>query len=99
MRLKFKVLLLLLLLATPAYGAGVLDNYIQVDMDISGVTWYVGFTTAQGGWYIKAIDTTTADVYRVTYSYVSGETNYPTAWANRAVTAGVSAYRTYSDAF
>lgn len=75
------------------------DNFYTHYVDLSGTTYYIMYLTSNRGWYIKAIDTTNANQYRFTYSYVSGDTDYQTAWTNRAVTSGASAYKAFEDAF
>jgi hypothetical protein len=69
------------------------------NIDLSGTTYYIMKTTTRGAWHIKAIDTSGTNAYRYSYSYVSGDTDYVTAWSNRAATGGVSAYKTYEGAF
>lgn len=75
------------------------DNFYNHYVDLSGDTYYVMYVSSNRGWYIKAIDTSTTDQYRFSYSYVSGDTDYETAWTNRASTAGASAYQTFESAF
>lgn len=52
------------------------DDYV----DISGTTYFILNTSTRGGWKITAIDTTTTNVYRFTYAFSSGNTEYTDAW-------------------
>lgn len=91
----------LVLFAAPVFGGGtwIADNFYTYNVDLSGTTYYIMAITTGGAWYIKAIDTTNTDQFRITYSYVSGDTNYAVAWEDRAVVSGVSRYKTFEEAF
>ena len=56
-----------------------LSKYHITDQDTSGTTQYFGFTDKDGAWYIMAIDTSTNS-----YRYSKGDSDYTTAWSNRA---------------
>jgi len=59
------------------------DDYV----DISGSTYFILNTATREGWKITAIDTTTTNVYRFTYAFLSGNTEYVAAW-NYILSAG-----------
>jgi hypothetical protein len=93
-------ILLVLCLSAPAWGENwIRDNFHLVDFDESGTTMYLGYQNENGGWYIKAIDESTTDIMRFSYSYVSTNTDYSHHWANRATLSGASRYQTLEDAF
>lgn len=88
-----------LCLCAPVYAHWLEDNFFLADVDLSGTTYYLGYKSDQSGWYIKALDTTNADQFRVTYSYVSGNTEYSHHWTNRASMSGASTFKVFDEAF
>lgn len=63
-------------------GASILDplaSFYICDGDGASATTYYGYCNAGGGWYILKTDTVAG-----TYRYAAGESDYPTAWTNRA---------------
>lgn len=73
----------------------VLSEFVLSDVDMTGAVYYLGYVSSQGGWYIKAIDTSVADVYGFEFAYTAGDTGYAAAWAGRAALV----YQAYSAAF
>ena len=61
-------------------------NYSLSNYDTSGTTIFLGYQTAYGGWYIKAIDTGDERV-----TFLSGQTDYSTYWGNKT-TEGFKSY-------
>ncbi len=101
MKKLFCAILVVLFSYSPVFAkeTWVRDNFYAANVDLSGTTYYIQRVTSKGGWYIKALDTTDTDQFRITYSYVSGDTEYQTAWTNRASTGGTSAYQVFETAF
>jgi len=97
--ITFSIIFLLLFIPATSFAEDFFSSFRKYKIDLSGITYYIMKTTAYGAWYIEAIDTSTTNQYRFTYSYVSGDTDYQTAWTNRAVTSGASAYKAFEDAF
>ena len=70
------------------------------EIDISGVTWYFLYVTTYDAWCMKAMAVSgTTTQFRTSWSYVSGDIDYATAWTNRAATAGASAFQVKATAF
>ena len=92
-------ILIWLSLCLPASAFWVDENFFLSDADLSGTTYYLGYRTSQGAWYIKAMDRTNTDQFRVTYSYVSENTDYSHHWTNRDTLSGTSSYRAFDEAF
>lgn len=65
-----------------------LQSYHVSDMDMGGTPEYYGLLNAIGKWYIIK---NTSNVFR----YVSGISDYPTNWTNRASLT----YTTFDQAF
>ena len=93
--------LLILSLCSPvmAEPPAVFINGQLHNVDLSGTTYYIMKTTKQGGWVIKALDTTNTDQFRVSYSYVDGNTDVAYHWTNRDALSGASAFRVFDEAF
>lgn len=65
-----------------------IDAYALSNIDDSTSTEYYGYERADGAWYIKKVDSNIL-------TFVSGSSNYSTAWTNRAS----QTYVAYSGAF
>ena len=56
-----------------------LITYKEINLDVEGMPIYLGYIRSDGAWYIKRINTDDN-----TTMYVSGKTDYLTAWSGRA---------------
>ena len=99
MRYLLAILIVLCLSPQVCGESWIRENFHLVDFDKSGTTMYLGYQNENGGWYIKAIDQSTTDVMRFSYSYVSENTDYSHHWSNRDALSGASRYQTLEDAF
>ena len=65
-------------------------NYTLRMADVSGTTYYLQYVSGRDGWYMKAFDTSTSNVFRGSFHYTEGDTDYDTGWTNRATLDYVS---------
>jgi hypothetical protein len=66
---------------TPTIATDPLIAYQPADIDDAGTVQYFGFTQVGGAWYIRKYDTGASPK---TLRFAFGQSNYTTAWTNRA---------------